>query len=1193
MTHINFPNTFDTDESLYIAVNNIRTRLTAPIASGVDTIPVVTTDGFPATGFISILTGSDITKTEAITYSGISSTAFLNAGRGADGTAAFEHISNDNVDLTIVADHHNSLKDAIFELERYVGVSGAENFLRIDDDGDVSIPGTITVSGGADFAFVTVTGTLSVSAAGDFKEDINVSGTLFVGELPVSTTPKATFKFEDTIFNTGTDNTYQETGVSIVPDSGLNLVLWRENASAGSEGIAGVELKATYLGSALTEVGTLFSTQGGHWNASELMGFKVIDADGTSSVKLHARAVGSARSGDVGAQQLISVPLGQMGLASGTDFWYDNGIESDTSITTTFPTQTTVTSMPVNVSDAGSYLVMMSHDTKQPIVAGNGSWAARLYVNEINVSSHMDKEGSSGVAEYQNAPWAQVVTLVAGLNTIELRASRWAGVGTLNMRRGRLCVIKGSSFDQMQGTRSFTDVGSNTDTFSEITALSQTYTPNQREQVLVFGSVSSESDDITGTKAVATYKIRDDTDGIDYATDFGTPVGHLSNSVHAFSFALKENTIVPTDWKMFIREANSSSNTGTMNHGAMAIWSLSTNPITSTQFTRITGSKILSPDIDADTITVINSGTLTLDGGDLVAPTGTFSTSLTISGIPVSTGTGNGTTDHSALTNLDFASAGHTGFGSSADTDALAASGVALSAEIDSDISTHAAIANAHHDKYTDGEAIIALEPTTSALAASGVATDANVTANSAEILTVSGHLQGEIDATQPDVDAITVSGGSNTTGVIDYVGSGGVNVSKSGQIITFDGTGVAGAGGGGGGGNIDSINAQTGPAITITGVGTVNTLTDGNTITISGSDLPSFEGDGFRGFVLTSTSGVDVTGSASSGFVRIPWDTAVIDTDSFSNFAGDDAVITIPAGIDKMRFGAKIQWNSTDEGGSRALNIRKVSGPTKNTVDLVLEISNVSAAMDSNDYMKQSGWSEVVDVVVGELWEVVPFWSNATSASTITIGDSSLNNRKGLWFAGEVIDPVAIPDDFTVASGTFTQSLTVSGIPVATGTGPFYAIFGMADSATQTLTDASFTQVTSLTETKINDGGFISDGAGLIEVPTGQGYTHVQILVQITFDTNTTGGREVTMSKDGLFVWTTPDGISIANVFTRTEASSINASQPIQVFSPIVAVSGGDQFKIFATQRSGGDLDIIESSPPGLTYLMIEGFKR
>ena len=418
---VNFPQTFDDDGSLFLAVNNKRTTLSSNMTDADTTANVVNTAGFPDTGYISILTGSDITNTEAITYSGIDSTNFLNLGRGAGNTIAVPHLAGEDVDLTIVAAHHNELKDAVIAIENFLCTEDSKNFVPFVDGFNVILPETLTVSG-----------TISVGSDGDFKDDVNVSGTLFVGELPASTTPPATFQFEDTIFNTGLGGAYQETGVSIVPDSGLNLVFWRENASAGSEGTSSIDLKATYAGSTLAEVGPLFSTQGGHWNAVELMGFKVVDADGSSLVKLHARA--SSSSADVGAQQLISVPLGQMGLASGTDFWYDNGIEGDTNIPTTLGDMTTVTSMPVNVTEAGPYLLMMSHDTKMALAAAVGRWAAYLFVNESNISNHMAKEATS-VAEYQNAPWAQVVNLATGLNTIEIRAGKWTGIGALNMSR--------------------------------------------------------------------------------------------------------------------------------------------------------------------------------------------------------------------------------------------------------------------------------------------------------------------------------------------------------------------------------------------------------------------------------------------------------------------------------------------------------------------------------------------------------------------------------------------------------------------------------------------------------------------------------------------------------------------------------------------------------------------------------------
>ena len=59
---------------------------------------------------------------------------------------------------------------------------------------------------------------------------------------------------------------------------------------------------------------------------------------------------------------------------------------------------------------------------------------------------------------------------------------------------------------------------------------------------------------------------------------------------------------------------------------------------------------------------------------------------------------------------------------------------------------------------------------------------------------TISGHLQSEIDSHQPDVDALTVSGGPDITGVIDFVGSGATSVTSSGNTITIDSAASTGA---------------------------------------------------------------------------------------------------------------------------------------------------------------------------------------------------------------------------------------------------------------------------------------------------------------------------------------------------------------------------------------------------------------
>jgi hypothetical protein len=179
---VNFPTSFDTDTTLYVAVNNRRTTLTSDINDSVTTIPVVATSGFPTTGLISILTGSDITQTEAISYTGLTTTTFSGAGRGADGTDPQEHNSGDNVDHTVVAAHHNEPRGAILALEHFVGISGSEIFATtLQDAYDRGNDGVIITTAGK-AVVISGTGGLIVSGTltaptGTFSDSLSVSGT--------------------------------------------------------------------------------------------------------------------------------------------------------------------------------------------------------------------------------------------------------------------------------------------------------------------------------------------------------------------------------------------------------------------------------------------------------------------------------------------------------------------------------------------------------------------------------------------------------------------------------------------------------------------------------------------------------------------------------------------------------------------------------------------------------------------------------------------------------------------------------------------------------------------------------------------------------------------------------------------------------------------------------------------------------
>jgi hypothetical protein len=154
----------------------------------------------------------------------------------------------------------------------------------------------------------------------------------------------------------------------------------------------------------------------------------------------------------------------------------------------------------------------------------------------------------------------------------------------------------------------------------------------------------------------------------------------------------------------------------------------------------------------------------TLDGAVLLAGAGEVSL-----GVVGQTITFSGTSLDNALVGADgvvVASGTNTDTISGFYSEFSNASGT-LSSEIDADIAVHAAASAAHHVRYTDGEAILALGPTTGALAASGVALGAELVSVSGtlsdalnnyivaaytEFLTFSGSTHARIDAAEVEL---------------------------------------------------------------------------------------------------------------------------------------------------------------------------------------------------------------------------------------------------------------------------------------------------------------------------------------------------------------------------------------------------------------------------------------------------------
>jgi len=112
---VNYPADYDNDETLFHVTDLAKTRLTQTINDTQTSIPVESTTCFPEKGIIRI--GDELIK-----YTSKTATTFENCERGYGGTTATAHSQNELVWLPILGEHHNKLKDAIIQIEKFVGL---------------------------------------------------------------------------------------------------------------------------------------------------------------------------------------------------------------------------------------------------------------------------------------------------------------------------------------------------------------------------------------------------------------------------------------------------------------------------------------------------------------------------------------------------------------------------------------------------------------------------------------------------------------------------------------------------------------------------------------------------------------------------------------------------------------------------------------------------------------------------------------------------------------------------------------------------------------------------------------------------------------------------------------------------------------------------------------------------------------
>lgn len=125
----NYPDSFDDDETLYAVHDSLRVRLAEDYTPGDTTITVEgdAFDTFPDTGLITLTDQCADIDERALTFSytskGTNTFVGLELLDGFTDVVKSKRITN--VTQNVVAEHHNSLKDALIAVETFVGIEGA------------------------------------------------------------------------------------------------------------------------------------------------------------------------------------------------------------------------------------------------------------------------------------------------------------------------------------------------------------------------------------------------------------------------------------------------------------------------------------------------------------------------------------------------------------------------------------------------------------------------------------------------------------------------------------------------------------------------------------------------------------------------------------------------------------------------------------------------------------------------------------------------------------------------------------------------------------------------------------------------------------------------------------------------------------------------------------------------------------
>lgn len=1046
---VNYPTSLDNDQSLYLAVNNKRTRLTAAIDEVTLTIPVLTTSGFPTSGFITILSDpNDITKAEAIRYTNTTDTTFIASLRGAEGTPALPHRLADNVDLTIVASHHNELKDAIISLENFVGISGSENFLGVDDRGNVHVSGTLTVVG---------SGTYESDV--DIKGGLTVTGTAYFGQTVVSTGTLVPVLFaSNDIEQAVSGTTFLPVSCETSPlAAGIDYLVIYTNNNANDTSSVESHSRILHGADPIGVSNTRPSALSGapidtHYGGGLLSGIYKVTGDGSSTLAFQARSTALSNKTLIGAMAIVAIPLSDR-FTEDSDYFFE-GANSDSFTVTNaaaYPTFTTIQSTNFDL-EADDYIVVMSVEA----ATSNGTTAGFVARFTINGQVYGPEYGGNNppvvvgegirgitVAHVVNIPLAGTINfLIEGCSRGAVQA---------DFRRPRVFAIRKSLFTQVVSTKNSVGTTTTNTSFQDFSGLNSTISPTDiNSPVIVLGTSNLYT---LNAGSVGTAAIRNQTDGIDYREDSGFQNsvigGTLANHGQTPLFLLhKEDRSSSTEYRVRFRSTNSDSvtigrnvdNTGG-DLSELILWefNLASAPSLPIDRTTINDHEILTGTLIADNVFARD----TFEATTVTGTTGNFAGNISgqvVSGQTISGSIGNFSvsisTNDLVVANLFTVStiSGTTGqFGGTVSADNVRGITVTgTSGQFSDTLSANrlTVVTGTFTAGITVGGSTTYVYPDeirTPLLTAENVSTTGPVvspTGTFTTTLTISG-----TPVLHEGITGVTVSGQNLTKGQLNFVGARGGNVSINGNTITFDANPAAAGGGGAGtpGGNDTEVQYNAGGTFAgdpdFTFNSTTNTLSVpagafSTSLTVSGNPvvtgtLTIRETDG-----TPSVQGVHTIVVTTGTLVDNGNGTVTIST---GGGGGGGGGINALVEDTNPELGGNLNaagFNITNVGTLQASTVTGTAGQFGGTASAQLLVGNTIIG-------------NTITGTIGNFGTTLSSQSLASNTGTILElagNNATFDNVQGVTVTGT---DVQVAGTVSAQNGAYSNSLTVSGQPV------------------------------------------------------------------------------------------------------------------------------------------------------------------